>query len=309
MAVTILTPATQLATGAVAVGRRRLATSVRQLVAGDAPMIRDLSKPVTGDPGLFGPDSVTWRIHADACMFVAGVRALLLQTMHPLAMAGVADHSGYREDPLGRLSRTAHYVGVVSYGTTDQATDVISMVKHVHEHVVGTAPNGRHYEANDPHLLLWVHHALTDSFLRTYQRYGAEPLTEADADRYVAEQAVLADLFGAESATTSVAELEAWFRAEAPQLWAGPQARTAARWLLAPPLPLAARPPYVIVVAAAIGLLPPWVRGQLRLPLAYGIDPLLVRPATRSALSALSWIMGGYPVERASTFAEAPDAA
>jgi len=309
MAVTPLTPAVQLASGAVAVARRRLATSVRQMVAGDAPVIRDLSTPVTGDPGLFGPDSVTWRIHADACMFVAGVRALFLQTMHPLAMAGVADHSAFRVDPLGRLSRTANYVGIVSYGTTQQALDVIAMVKRVHDDVVGATADGRPYAANDPHLLLWVHHALIDSFLRTYQRYGAEPLSDVDADRYIAEQAVLAELFGAEAAARSVAELEAWFRAEAPELWAGPAARDAARWLLAPPLPLAARPAYVIVVTAAIGLLPPWVRGQLRLPMAPGVDPLLVRPATHAALRTLSWIMGGYPVDRSTTLAEAPTAA
>lgn len=275
--------------------RRTAAVRFRRMVVGEQAPVRDLTAPLTGDPGLFGPDSVTWRIHADSAMFVGGVRALLLQTMHPLAMAGVADHSAFRHDPLGRLNRTASFVGMATFGTTEQAEKVVAMVRRVHTTVVGTAPDGRPYEANDPHLLLWVHHALVDSFLRTYQRYGAQRLSDVDADRYVAEMAVLADMLGAEPPARSVPELEAWFASERPELGAGGQARDAARWLMVPPLPLAVRGAYAVIAGAAVGLLPGWVRRQLWLPLAPGVDPVVVRPAATVLLRTLDWVMAGHP--------------
>jgi uncharacterized protein (DUF2236 family) len=279
--------------GPVADLRSRVARGVRGLVAGDAPPVRDLRAPVTGDPGLFGPGSVTWRLHQDNAMLVGGLRALLLQTMHPLAMAGVAEHSGYRADPLGRLARTAAYVGVTTYGTTQQARDAIAGVRRIHDRVTGTAPDGRPYAANDPHLLTWVHHTLVDSFLRANRRYGARPVDDADADRYVAEMAVLCEEWGAEPGARSVAELRAYFRAVAPELAATPAARDAARWLCVPPLPLAARPAYAVIAPAAVGLLPARVRRELWLPMPPGVDPLLVRPAARLLVRTLDWLMAG----------------
>ena len=287
-----------LATGALgdAVGsaRRELAVRMRRMIAGDVP-VRDLSLPLVGDPGLFGPQSVTWRVHADSSMFVGGVVALLTQTMHPRVMAGVADHSAYRSDPLGRLNRTATYVGVTTFGTTEEAEAMVRMVKRVHTTVVGTTPEGEPYEANDPHLMLWVHHALVDAFLRTYQRYGTGRLTDSEADRYVAEMSVLADVLGCEPAATSVAGLRQYFRDLRPEIGAGAQAREAARWLMFPPLPLAVRPSYAVIASAAVGVLPSWVRRQLWLPLAPGADPLVVRPAATALLRGLDWVMAGHP--------------
>ena len=123
------------------------------MVAGEKKPVRDLSRPVEGDPGLFGPDSVTWRVHGDSSMFVGGLRALLLQLLHPLAMAGVAEHSDYRRHPDRRLARTAVFVATTTYGTTEEAEAAFAMVRRVHETVVGTAPDGRPYAANDPHLV------------------------------------------------------------------------------------------------------------------------------------------------------------
>ncbi|HEY6530883.1 MAG TPA: oxygenase MpaB family protein, partial [Acidimicrobiales bacterium] len=261
---------------AVGVVRGQLGRGVRRMVAGDRPPVRDLSAPVEGDPGLFGPESVTWRIHSDASMFVGGLRALLLQMLHPLAMAGVADHSDYRHHPDHRLARTALYVATTTYGTTAQAEQAIATVKRVHEAVVGTAPDGRAYAASDPHLVAWVHHAEVDSFLRAYERYGTEPLTAEDADRYVAEMAVLCELLGGEPPARSVAELRSYFRSVRPELRAGSQAREAARWLMVPPLPLAARPAYAVIAPAAVGLLPGWAQRELWLPLLPGVDPVVV---------------------------------
>jgi uncharacterized protein (DUF2236 family) len=279
--------------------RRRVAGQVRSLVVGDEPPIDRARLAGDGDPGLFGPDSVTWRVHADSAMFVGGLRALLLQVMHPLAMAGVADHSNYRRDPMGRLWRTSLYVGTTTYGGTAEARAAIARVKRVHERVVGVAPDGRPYAANDPHLLTWVHHTLVDSFLRAHRRYGAEPLSVADADRYVAEMAVLADEFGAEPAARSVAELRAWFLAERPALHATGAARDAVRFLMLPPLPVISRPAYAVIASAAVGLLPRSVRRQLWLPTVPAADPLVVRPATRTLMRTLDWVMAS--VERPAT--------
>jgi uncharacterized protein (DUF2236 family) len=273
--------------------RVRLGRGLRTLIAGDNPPVRDLDQPVEGDPGLFGPDSVTWRIHADGSMLIGGVRALLLQMMHPLTMAGVADHSDYRRHPEDRLANTSRFVAVTTYGTTADAEQAFEMVERVHRRVVGNAPDGRPYAANDPHLIAWVHHAEVDSFLRAYQRYGADRLSTADADRYVAEMAVVCERLGGEPPARSVDELSDWLDAVRPELSAGAQARDAARWLMLAPLPLAARPAYAIIAPAAVGLLPDWVRDELRLPLVPGLDPLVVQPAARALVRTLVWAIEG----------------
>lgn len=278
-----------------AIGDARLALGrgLRTMIAGDNPPVRDLGAPIEGDPGLFGPESVTWRIHSDGSMLIAGVRALLLQMMHPLAMAGVADHSDYKRHPLDRLANTSQFVAATTFGTTEQADASFAIVERVHQRVVGTAPDGRPYSANDPHLLSWVHHAEVDSFLRTYQRYGATPLSAADADRYVDEMSIINDKLGGEHAARSVAELDEWMATIRPELIVGQQARDAARWLLRAPLPITARPAFAVIAPAAIGLLPEWVRSALRLPNVPSLDPIIVQPAARALVRTLEWAIEG----------------
>lgn len=276
--------------------RGQVALQVTGMLIGDhEPASTRRLVPFEEDPGYFGPDSVTWRLHQDSCMLIGGLRALMLQTMHPLAVAGVAQHSNFREDPLGRLHNTSVYVGTTIYGARPEVEQAVAMVKRVHERVVGVAPDGRPYAANDPHLLTWVHHTLVDSFLRTYQRYGSSPLTRADADRYVDEQAVLADLFGAEPAARSVAELHDWFRAVRPELRATADATATIRFLLVPPLPLLARGPYAVIASAAITLLPRWVRRDLRLPVPPAVEPFVVRPAATVFVRTLDWVLQAHP--------------
>lgn len=269
--------------------RHGLQRRVRTLISG-SPEPPPLD-PRRVDPGLFGPTSAVWRVHADPAMFVGGLRALLLQTMHPLAMAGVAEHSDYRRDPLGRLQRTAGFLGVTTYGTTAEAEAAIRRVKKVHTRVRGTAPDGRPYRAQDPHLIGWVHATEVDSFLAAYQRYAACPLTDAEADRYVAEMAVVAKKLGAKAPPRSQAELAATIAAYRPELHVGTQARDGVRFLLLPPLPLAARPAYGVIAGAAVSLLPGWARRQLWLPLAPGADTFVVRPAATALLRILGWAL------------------
>jgi uncharacterized protein (DUF2236 family) len=273
--------------------RLRLQRTLRTFVSGSPePPVRPVDRP---DPGLFGPDSVTWRVHADASMFIGGLRSLLIQTLHPLVMAGVADHSDYRHDPLGRFQRTAGFVGITTYGTTAEAEAAVAAINRIHARITGTAPDGRPYVANDPHLLAWVHATEVDSFLTAYQRYGCTPLTAAQADQYVDEMARLARLIGIDDPPTSTAELAATLDAFRPELHAGRQARDAVRWLLVPPFPLLGRPAYGVVASAAVSLLPSWARRMLWLPVAPGVEPLVVRPAATLLVRVLGWALAPHP--------------
>ena len=233
------------------------------------------SQPTTTpDPGLYGPDSVTWRVHADPSMALAGLRALLLQAVHPLAMSGVAQHSDFREDPWGRLFRTAEYVGVTTYGTTEQARRAGAKVRGIHRRLAGIEPeSGTAYRVDDPELLRWVHCVEVESFLSTAVRCGLR-LSPSEQDRYYAEQTVGARLVGLDSADVpgSVAEMADYFRDIQPQLAVTRAGRDAAVFVLWPPMPTKvaigtpARPAWVALAAAAGAMLPRWARRLYRLP-------------------------------------------
>ncbi len=280
--------------------RRRVARTVRGAVGGRARGRETFELAGADDPGLFGPDSVAWRIHRDPSMFIGGLRALLLQTTHPLTMAGVAEHSDYKSDPWGRLRRTATYVGVTTFGTTDAAHRAIDRVRAVHEHVRGVAPDGRPYSATDPHLLAWVHATEVDSFLRAHRRYGAEHLDLREADRYVAEMSVVGTRIGADDVPASVAELRDVLIGFRPELDADRQAYDAVRFLLVPPVPLVTRGPYGIIAAASVGLLPGFVRRMLWLPQPPLSDPLVVRPTARLLMASLGWALTADDVPAAT---------
>ncbi|MGA5194440.1 oxygenase MpaB family protein [Streptomyces exfoliatus] len=179
------------------------------------------------DPGLFGPRSVTWQVHSDPVMWLAGVRALWLQALHPVAVRGVMINSGFRQDPWGRLMRTADFVGTLSYGTAAAAEAAGARVRRIH----------RRLGVDDPGLLLWVHCAETDSYLSVARRSGI-PLTDAQADRYVDEHRASARLVGLDPADVpgTTAELAAYFDAVRPRLAAGPDARTVEEFLRRPPV-------------------------------------------------------------------------
>ena len=147
----------------------------------------------TGDPGLCGPESVSWRVIGDTSAFIGGVRALLVQAAHPEVAAGVSDHSRYREDPLGRLSRTSAYVTATTFGAMPEVEQAVAIVRRAHRHVRGESHRGIDYTADTPGFAAWVHNALTDSFLQAYLSFGPEPLSEAEQDRFVVEQYFLQD--------------------------------------------------------------------------------------------------------------------
>lgn len=225
-------------------------------------------------------------------MFVGGLRALLLQSLHPLAMAGVAGHSGYRGDPWGRLQRTSHFLAVTSFGSADDAAAMVARIRRIHAGVSGHGADGRPYAASDPHLLKWVHLAEIDSFLAAHQRYGATPLDHADRDGYVVDTARVAEALGVIDAPRSEAELAAQIAAYRPELVSTPEARAAARFmLLRPPLPIVVRPAYGVLGAAAVGLLPVWARWPLRLPYLPGLEATGVKGAGHLLTGTIRWAM------------------
>jgi uncharacterized protein (DUF2236 family) len=215
-------------------------------------------------------------------------------------MAGVAEHSAYREDPTGRLARTGAFIGVTTYGSTAAAEEACRVVTAVHQHVRGIAPDGRPYAATDPELVTWIHAAEVGSFLRGYQRYGGRPLRRAECDRYLDEVAVVAERLGGTDVPRSTAELRAYFRAVRPELVGGEQALEARDFLLH----LQTRRPeeraaYALILQAAVDLLPDWARRMLRIhrPAVVGrlADPLVVRPATFAVGGVLRWSLGESP--------------
>ena len=224
---------------------------------------------MAGDLGLFGPESVTWRVHADPTMALGGLRALLLQALHPLAMAAVAQHSGFRQDPWGRLRRTAQYIGATTYGTTEEAERAAAKVRAIHAKIMGIEPEtGTTYRAEDPDLLRWVHCCEATSFLGTAVRGGLR-LTSAERDAYYREQLLSAHLVGLEDAPASETEMAQYFKDVRPQLRATEAARSAARFVLFPPVPrraIPALPAWTVLATTAFALLPPWARRMYRLP-------------------------------------------
>lgn len=231
-------------------------------------------------------------IHGDTSMFVGGLRALLFQSLHPLAMAGVAQHSDYKADPWGRLQRTADFLAATTFGPADQAQRTIDMIKRVHTRVVGTASDGRPYSANDPHLLEWVHIAEVDSFIAAHKAFGEVKLTEDDYDEYVADMAVIATALGVVDAPRSQSELRSRLRVYRPELRSSTEARDAARYLLlTPPLPIVVRPAYGLLAAAAVSLMPAWTRVPLRLPWLPVSERALVRPAGATLVKTLRWAL------------------
>lgn len=272
--------------------RRLIADSVRSRVVGANPDQR--ARELFEAPGKrwFADDRPIKIVHGDTSMFIGGLRALLLQSLHPLAMAGVAQHSDYRTDPWGRLQRTADFLAATSFGPASQAQQAIDMVKRVHERVVGTATDGRPYAANDPHLLKWVHIAELDSFLSAHDAYGEVRLDDDQRDGYVEDMALIAETLGVIDAPRSVQELKDQLHSYRPELRSTPEAREVARYLLVtPPMPLLIRPAYGLLGAAAVGLLPLWARRSLRLPWLPVSERIVVRPAAAAMVGTLRWAL------------------
>jgi uncharacterized protein (DUF2236 family) len=273
--------------------RSRLGDALFLQVAGpDGPRHRERIHFREG-PRWFEAGSPIARVHGDASMFVGGLRALLLQTLHPAAMRAVHEHSGFRGDMWGRLHRTSTFLAVTTFGVDDDAQAAVDAVRRIHERVTGTMPDGSPYAASDPHLLAWVHAAEADSFLRAHQVYGHRPLDRAGRDRYLAQLGEVGRRLGVVDPPTSEAALAEVLESYRPELRGTPEAREAVRYvLLRPPLPLAARPGYGALAAAAIGLMPAWTRLPLRLPWLPVSERTVVRVLGGLTTGTIRWALG-----------------
>ena len=270
--------------------RGLIGAAIVERVVGPQAMSRP--RPPARSPGerWFAADRPIRVVHSDSAMFIGAIRALVLQSLHPLAMAAVAEHSDYRGDPWGRLQRTSRFVGVTTFGRAEEAEQAIARVRAVHQRVTGTAPDGRPYAASDPHLLTWVHIAEVDSFLRAHARFGTRPLDKAGRDGYVADMARIGIKLGVPDPPRTEAGLAERIQAYRPELAATAEAREAARFLLLrPPLPVLARAPYGVLAAAAVSLLPGWARRPLYLPRLPVTETVLVRPAGQAMVHAIHW--------------------
>ena len=218
------------------------------------------------DPGLFGPESITWKIMGDVSSFIGGIRALLIQAAHPEVAAGVANHSTYRDDPLGRLSRTASYVTATAFGAMPEVEKSIKMVSSAHRPVVGTSSRGEKYSAGNPEMAAWVHNALIDSFLVSYQNFGPFLLKNEEADSYVYEQTSLGNLMKASPLPENAASLSCWL-SENPKVGSSKEGAEAVSFLKKPPLPFFTRIAYKILFNAAVVTMP------IELREAIGVNP------------------------------------
>ena len=276
--------------------RRIVADAVRSRVVG--PNADNRAQELFEAPGerWFAEDRPIRIIHADSCMFIGGLRALLFQSLQPLAMAGVASHSDFKADPWGRLQRTADFLAATTFGPATEAQRAIDMVKRVHIRVVGTADDGRPYSANDPHLLKWVHIAEVDSFLAAHAKFGEIELSPEQRDGYVLDMSRIASALGVIDPPTTVAELADQIASYRPELRTSAPARDAARYLLlTPPLPIYQRPIYGLLGAAAVSLMPLWSRFPLRLPWLPVSERAVVRPAAQALTKTLRWALQPIP--------------
>ena len=270
--------------------RGRIGAAIFDRVAG--PQGRSRARLIHQAPGerWFDEDRPIRRVHGDTSMYIGGLRALLLQSLHPLAMAAVAQHSDYRGDPWGRLQRTSYFLAVTTFGRASDAHEAIARVRAVHRHVTGTTAEGEPYQASDPHLLTWVHITEADSFLRAHTHFGARPLEAAERDGYLADMARIGTELGVPDPPRTEAELTERISGYRAELAATAEAREAARFLLLrPPIPAVARAPYGVLAAAAVSLLPEWARRPLRLPRLPVTETVLIRPAGHAMIQAIRW--------------------
>ena len=278
--------------------RRRIETQLMSMT-GLALGQLDLESP-KGDPGLFGPHSVSWRVHGDfPSMLIGGISALMLQLLHPLALAGVWDHSNFREDLLGRLRRTSQFISGTTFGSTQDAQWLIEKVRKIHLQVVGIAPDGRPYAASDPNLLTWVHVAEVSSFLAAHLRYRNPQMSADDQDAYYAEIALVAERLGARDVPRSCRQVQDYLQGMRPQLCCDDRSLEVVHILLAAPAPSrVAQPVGTLMLQAGIDLLPLWANdllGQHQSPLKRH----LVRLGVKQIAPILRWAMRNGSAQRA----------
>jgi len=253
-----------------------------------------------GDPGLFGPDSVVWKVHGDfMSMMIGGISSLILQALHPLALAGVWDHSSFREDLKGRLGRTAFFIAATTYGNTDMATRAISRVRKIHDSLQGVHPDGRVYRVSDPHLLYWVHLTESYSFLNAHRIYVNPTISESDQNQYFAEMSkiseglgcLIVDEHGNDQFARTVSSVNLAIESYFPEL----EYSDRSKWVVDLLENLPADPKtYVLnrlIIKAGFYNLPDWAYPMMNRPIPTKLERQLVNQSIQMIAKPVRWAM------------------
>lgn len=250
--------------------------TIREMVGGSGPPVAFLTPP--GDRGLFGPESITWKVHADfISMMIGGISSLILQALHPQALAGVWDHSSFREDLKGRLGRTAFFIAATTYGSTEMADKVIAKVNQIHAKISGLDEFGKPYSATDPHLLAWVHLTETYSFMQAFEDYRKEKLSLQNKDQYFVEMKSLGERMGAHNLPSTFAKTDSAIKSYIPELHFGERAKSILDLLENFPSKLAAKPFIKLITRAGYLNLPDWVYPVINRPTPTLLERLAVK--------------------------------
>lgn len=232
--------------------------SIREMVGGGGPPIAFLTPK--GDRGLFGPESIAWKVHADfISMMIGGISSLILQALHPQALAGVWDHSSFRKDLKGRLGRTAFFIAATTYGSTNMANAIIEKVNQIHTKISGIDEFGKPYSATDPHLLAWVHLTETYSFMQAFEDYRKEKLSSMNKDQYFSEMKILGERMGAHHLPSTYLKTDSAIKGYIPELYFGERAKSILDLLEHFPSNLTAKPFIKLITRAGFLNLPDWV--------------------------------------------------
>ena len=232
--------------------------NIREMVGGSGPPVAFLTPK--GDRGLFGPESIAWKVHADfISMMIGGISSLILQALHPQALAGVWDHSSFRDDLKGRLGRTAFFIAATTYGSTEMADKIIQKVNLIHTQITGFDEFQKPYSATDPHLLAWVHLTETRSFMSAFEDYRKETLSTREKDQYFFEMKSLGERMGANDLPSTYVGTDDAIKNYIPELYFGDRAKSILDLLENFPSNLSAKPFIKLISRAGYLNLPDWV--------------------------------------------------
>lgn len=248
---------------------------IREMVGGGGPPVAFLTP--AGDRGLFGPESIAWKVHADfISMMIGGISSLIMQALHPQALAGVWDHSSFREDLKGRLGRTAFFIAATTYGSQEMALNIIDKVNRIHTKINGIDEFGKPYRASDPHLLAWVHLTETRSFMSAFESHRTELLSLSAKDQYFAEMKGLGERMGAIDLPANYAQTNQSIESYIPELHYGERAKSIIQLLEYFPSNLAAKPFVKLISRAGFLNLPDWVHPILGRPIPSTLERIAV---------------------------------
>lgn len=264
---------------------------LRAITGSTKSSLEDFAVPA-GDPGLFGPASMVWRVHAHfTAMMVGGLSSLIVQALHPRALAAVWDHSQFRDKLKDRLSRTAFFVAATTYGSEAFAMKAIQRVNAIHSRITGTDLQGRPYVANEPVLLNWVHLVEATSFLAAYQHLAKTPLSPAEADQYMAEMAMLGHLLGGVDLPSTVAAAEGQMRSYQAELRFDQRAQEVVGLIASYPTDVLDKPFMGLVLESSFDLMPDWVLQMLGRSKACALPVQARRLALQLASEPLQWML------------------